>query len=158
MHASTLAPPRSQLPAQQNPNPNNGRPTQPTQVVGLVTYPDYSISSMNYNDIHLRSRKTLTKEKHRISIEYLNEDVQNEELEPKKYQEPSKDKDFHLELQNPPYQEMLHLQKPFTHPKFDFLGELKNVCVKIPLFQDIKDMLIYSKEVQEIFLRKPGRK
>jgi len=52
----------------------------------------------------------------------------------------------------------LHLEKPFTKPEFEFLGEPKNVCVKIPLFQAIKDVPIYSKAVQELCLRKPGRK
>jgi hypothetical protein len=32
------------------------------------------------------------------------------------------------------------------------------VCVKIPLFQAIKDVPIYSKVVRELCLRKPGRK
>ena len=37
-------------------------------------------------------------------------------------------------------------------------GGLKNVCVKILLFQDIKDVSIYLKAVQELYLRKPGIK
>jgi hypothetical protein len=40
----------------------------------------------------------------------------------------------------------------------DILGELRNVCVKVPLFQDIKDVLIYAKVVWELCLKKPGRK
>jgi hypothetical protein len=32
------------------------------------------------------------------------------------------------------------------------------VCVKIPLFRAIKDVLIYTKVVRELCLRKPGRK
>jgi hypothetical protein len=77
---------------------------------------------------------------------------------PKKYQEPLKVDNSHPELQNPPYPERLNLEKPLTQPTFDFLGELKNVCVKILLFQAIKDVPIYFKEIQELFLRKPGRK
>jgi hypothetical protein len=73
-------------------------------------------------------------------------------LEPKQSQEPSKVENSHPELQNPPYPERLHLEKPFTQPEFDFLGELKNVCVKIPLFQAIKDVPIYSKVVWRTFL------
>jgi hypothetical protein len=82
----------------------------------------------------------------------------NEESELKQSQEPLKVDNSHPELQNPPYPEILNLEKPFTQPEFDFLGELKNVCVKILLFQAIKDVPIYSKVVQELFLRKPGRK
>jgi hypothetical protein len=158
MQASTSTPPQPQLPAQPIPNPNNGRPGQPTQVVGLATYPTYSISSLDCNDIHLRSRKTLTKDQPHISIEYLNEEVPNEESEQKQSQEPSKAQNSHPELQDPPYPERLNQEKPFTQPEFDFLGELKNVCVKIPLFQAIKDVPIYSKVVRELCLRKPGRK
>jgi hypothetical protein len=76
----------------------------------------------------------------------------------KKSQEPSKDQNSHPELQDPPYPERLNQEKPFTQPEFDFLGELKNVCVKIPLFQEIKDVPIYSKAVRELCLRKPSRK
>jgi hypothetical protein len=42
-------------------------------------------------------------------------------------------------------------------PKFDLFGELKNVCVKIPLFQAIKDIPIYVKVLRELCLRNPGR-
>jgi hypothetical protein len=64
----------------------------------------------------------------------------------------------HPELQNPPYPEILNLENYLTQLDFDFLGELKNVCVKIPLLQAIKDVLIYSKVEQKRFLRKPDRK
>jgi hypothetical protein len=64
---------------------NNGRIFQPTQAIGLATYPNDSISSLECNDIHLRSWKKITKDQPHIIIEDLNEDVQNEELEPKKY-------------------------------------------------------------------------
>ena len=42
--------------------------------------------------------------------------------------------------------------------EFDLLRELRNVYVKIPLFQAIKDIPIYSKVVRELSLKKPGRK
>jgi hypothetical protein len=38
------------------------------------------------------------------------------------------------------------------------MEELQNVCVKIPLFQAIKDILIYSKIVKELCIMKLGRK
>jgi hypothetical protein len=38
------------------------------------------------------------------------------------------------------------------------LNELKNICVKIPLLQAIKDIPIYSKVVRELCIKKPGRK
>jgi hypothetical protein len=64
----------------------------------------------------------------------------------------------HPKLQNPPYLEIFNLEKPLTHLEFDFLGELKNVCVKISLFQGIKVIPIYLKVVRELFLRKPVKK
>jgi hypothetical protein len=48
---------------------------------------------------------------------------------------------------------LLNQEKPFTQPEIDFLGELRNVCVKIPLFQEIKDIPIYSK--REILSQSP---
>jgi hypothetical protein len=38
------------------------------------------------------------------------------------------------------------------------LNELKNICVKIPLLQDIKDIPIYSKVVKESCINNLGRK
>jgi hypothetical protein len=61
-------------------------------------------------------------------------------------------------LPEPPYPESLHIEKSRTQPEFDLLGKLQNVCVKIPLFQAIKDVPIYAKAVRELCLRKLGRK
>jgi hypothetical protein len=52
----------------------------------------------------------------------------------------------------------LVIEKPTTRPEFDILNELKNICVKIPLLQDIKGIPIYSKVVKELCIKKPGRK
>ena len=38
------------------------------------------------------------------------------------------------------------------------MNKLKNVCVNIPLFQDIKDIPIYSKVIKELCIKKPGKK
>jgi hypothetical protein len=58
----------------------------------------------------------------------------------------------------PPYPKRLCIDKIPTSPEFYFLGELRNVWDKIPLFQAIKDVPIYVKAIQELFLRKPRRK
>jgi hypothetical protein len=79
MKASTSTAPQPQLLAQPIPNPNNGSPSQPTQDDGISTYPSYSISCLDCNDVHLRSRKNLTQDQPLISIEDLNEEVPNEE-------------------------------------------------------------------------------
>ena len=43
-------------------------------------------------------------------------------------------------------------------PQFNLLGELKNIYVKIPLLQALHDVPIYTKTVQDLCVRKPGRK
>jgi hypothetical protein len=40
----------------------------------------------------------------------------------------------------------------------DIEDELRNVCVKIPLLQAIKDIHIFSKIIRDLCLKKPGRK
>jgi hypothetical protein len=61
-------------------------------------------------------------------------------------------------MKAPPYPERLVIKKPTTWPEFDILNELKNICVKIPLLQAIKDILVYNKVVKELCIKKPGRK
>ena len=58
----------------------------------------------------------------------------------------------------PPFLEQLAIEKPIIHLEYDILNELKNVCVKIPLLQDIKDIPIYTKVIKEICIKKPGKK
>ena len=60
--------------------------------------------------------------------------------------------------EKPPYPERLLIEKPVVRPQFDWENELKNVCIKIPLLQAIRDVPIYSKLVRELCLKKPGRK
>jgi hypothetical protein len=43
---------------------------------------------------------------------------------------------------------------PISLPEFDVLDELKNVYVKIPLLQAIKDIPIYTKEIKELCSKK----
>jgi hypothetical protein len=60
--------------------------------------------------------------------------------------------------QVPPYPERIDTKKTYTSSKNDLLGELKNLCVKIPLLQAIKNVPIYNKFIKEECLKKPGRK
>ena len=82
-----------------------------------------------------------------VHIEYLNEDVQNEEPEHEQSHEPLRFNHAHPKPRNPPYPEILNQEKTSTHLDFDFLGEIENVCVKILFFQAIKYVPIYFKEV-----------
>ena len=42
----------------------------------------------------------------------------------------------------PPFPERLVIEKPVVHPKYNLLNELKNICIKIPILQDITDIPI----------------
>ena len=43
-------------------------------------------------------------------------------------------------------------------PKFNFIGELKNLYVKISLLQAIQDIPIYAKDIRDVCVKKPGMK
>jgi hypothetical protein len=58
----------------------------------------------------------------------------------------------------PPFPERLLIEKPIIQSEFDIMIELRNVCVKIPLLQAIKDVPIYAKTIKELCIKKPGRK
>jgi len=45
----------------------------------------------------------------------------------------------------PPYPERLNVSKPVEPLKYDPLDELKNVNIRIPLLQALKDIPIYAK-------------
>jgi hypothetical protein len=50
------------------------------------------------------------------------------------------------------------VKKPDPPFHKDIEDELRNVCIKIPLLQAIKDIPIYAKIIRDIFLKKLGRK
>ena len=58
----------------------------------------------------------------------------------------------------PPFPKWLIIAKPDVYPNFDIIGELKNLCVKIPLVQDLQDIPIYAKTIKELCGKKPRRK
>ena len=61
-------------------------------------------------------------------------------------------------IREPPYPKILMLPKVVGQPQFNLLGELKNLYVKIPLLQDLQDVPIYARTIQDLCTRKPGRK
>jgi hypothetical protein len=63
-----------------------------------------------------------------------------------------------LSIKTPPYPEIFTLEKTIIFLYFDFLSKLKNVCVKIPLLQAIKDIPIFTLTIKELCLKNPGRK
>lgn len=50
------------------------------------------------------------------------------------------------------------IPRPIEYPDFDLLGELKNICIKIPLLQAIHDIPIYAKTIKELCIKKSVRK
>jgi hypothetical protein len=50
------------------------------------------------------------------------------------------------------------VKKPDPPLHRDIEDELQNVCIKIPLLQDIKDIPIYAKIIRDLCIKKPGRK
>ena len=52
-----------------------------------------------------------------------------------------------------PFLERLAIAKPVTYPEYDVVNELKNICIKIPLLQAIKDIPIYSKVIKDLCIK-----
>jgi hypothetical protein len=50
------------------------------------------------------------------------------------------------------------VKKPDPPLHRDIEDELRNVCIKIPLLQVIKDIPIYAKIIRDLCIKKPGRK
>jgi hypothetical protein len=50
------------------------------------------------------------------------------------------------------------LTKTPEPPAFNLLGELQNLYIKIPLLQALRDVPIYARTMQDICVKKPGRK
>jgi len=55
----------------------------------------------------------------------------------------------------PPFPKRLEMK--IKQLEFDLVYELRNVCIKILLLQEIKDILIYAKTMRELCTKKPGR-
>eukprot|EP00253_Pinus_taeda_P015881 PITA_15881 len=137
---------RPQLPMQPNPNPNN-------KVVQVIDIQNQCIfPTMQCNDIHLRSGKI---------VEPIINDItpsdsdKNKTEKHKEAQQPSNKND---EITEPPFPERLVLTRTIETPAFNFLGELQNLYIKIPLLQALKDVPIYARTLRDICVKKPGRK
>jgi hypothetical protein len=52
----------------------------------------------------------------------------------------------------------LAIEKPMIRMEFDIINELRNIYVKIPLLQAIKDIPICNKVIKELCIKKTGRK
>jgi len=160
------------LPAQPIPNPNH-RPPLPLHNVDFQNYPAYNINPISIQEVQLRSGKILnkiqpiTKTSPKVIIEeHEDEPTDNLSKEtslkdviiPKqKEYEPQHNTQTQVP-QTPHFPERLLIEKPIVQSEFDIMTELKNVYVKIPLLQAIKDVPIYAKTIKELCIKKPGRK
>ena len=152
--------------AQPIPNPNN-KPAQALNGIELQTLPSYAILTIPIHEIQLRYGRVVNdRPKSSVIIREENEeedpdevmndailqDVPNIPVHTHTQQEPTQEQII------PPFLEQLAIEKPVIHPEYDILNELKNVCVKMPLLQAIKDIPIYSNLIKELCIKKPGKK
>ena len=65
-------------------------------------------------------------------------------------------------LSTPPFPKRLQIdkgvEKKIWLSDYNFLDELKNVCIKIPLLQAIKEIPILAKTIKELSVKRPGKK
>jgi hypothetical protein len=149
------------------PNPNN-RPTQPLHNVEMQAFPTYVITHVPLQEIQLGSGKFLDRQRPSVIISEEEEeetpkkptdDTRWEDVIIPKDQEPKLPQNEPSQITKAPlYLETLEIEKPTTQPEFDILNELKNICVKIPLLQAIKDIPVYIKVVKELCIKKSSMK
>jgi hypothetical protein len=127
-------------------------------------FPAYIVSTLDCQVTHLRSRKVL-EDPRPLRVEDVSEEQHviekdGEQLQPISSTPIEYDVQHSLENKDNivPFPERLNQPKIQPQPTFDIMGELKNLCVKIPLIQAIKDIPIYSKVIRDLCVRKPGRK
>jgi hypothetical protein len=153
---------RPQLPAQPNPNPNN----IPTQLIQIMENGEGETNLVGCRELQLRSRRIISHEENNIFQEQESEKqptitpstvVITEEIEQGgntiESQDPDKDA-----TPSPSFHEILMIEKPTVYPNFDIVGELKNLYIKIPLLQALRDIPIYAKMIKELCGRKPVKK
>jgi len=66
--------------------------------------------------------------------------------------------DLTITTKHPPYPRSLVETSMTSHMESDFLRELRNLHVQIPLLQAIRDVLVYAKIVRDLCIKKLGRK
>ena len=138
--ANTTPPKQPQLPAQPAPNPNSAKPSSQQQ--------RYSIT---LNDIHLRSGTTLASPQQPIIMEVDDTNIESVQ-EPTNVVSPTAKK--------PPFPSRL-TEQVFPNENqvaLDFLDQLKQMTVKIPFLDAIKEVPIYSKAIKEVYVKTLGRK
>lgn len=134
-------------------------------MVRIIESSNYEVEQKECNELRLRSGRIITPEENMdqpsIKIEtllvYVPPPVINTKLkqgeETNQHEYPKK-----LTVTSPLIPERLKIPKTIVYPDFDLVGELKNICIKIPLLQAIQDIPIYAKTIKELCVKKPTRK
>ncbi len=142
----------TQIPAQTVPNPNNRAERPAYNVEEGTSYPTLPLQNIN-----LRSGRVLHKDSPITYKQEANTKNENEMTNQRKPNDDTKDKQ--MQPLHPPFPDRLvQMKPPLSIPQFDVLDELKNVYIKIPLLQAIKDIPIYTKAIKYMCLKKPARK
>ena len=149
------------------PNPKNNKTNPPIYSTDIHTLPTYFITSVPLLGVQLRSGRSLQPKHSTVTIEeheeepqevQSDEDLGEAEKEKETVNQPTIQTRTTQAPKNPPYPERLAIEKTIAVPEFNLEVELKNLCVRIPLLQAIKDILIYAKIVRELCLKNSGRK
>lgn len=129
-----------QLTVQPNPNLNNTKQHAQQQ--------SYAIS---LNDIHLRSGTTLPAPQNPIITKF--EDPPTEHID-------DSNQKTYLVAKEPPFPHRLieQSQPAENHPVIDFFNQLKQMTIKIPLLDVIKEVHAYIKVIKEACIKQPRRK
>eukprot|EP00253_Pinus_taeda_P011392 PITA_11392 len=142
----------TQIPAQTVPNPNNRAERPAYNVEEGTSYPTLPLQNIN-----LRSGRVLHKDSPITDKQEENIENENEMTNQRKPNDDTKDK--HMQPLHPPFPDRLvQMKPPLSIPQFDVLDELKNVYIKIPLLQAIKDIPIFTKAIKDMCLKKPATK
>ena len=105
----------------------------------IIEGPEPETELRECNDLQLRSGRIIESEGDKnVQIENLlpaEQAPQEENMVRQKTHEQAT-------TSSPPFLEWLIIPRPIEHPDFDLLGELKKLCIKIPLLQAIQDIPI----------------
>ena len=116
-----------------------------------------SYPTLPLQNINLRSGRVLHKDSPITDEQEENTENENEMTNQIKPNDDTKNKQ--MQPLHPPFPDRLvQIKPPLSIPQFDVLDELKNVYIKIPLLQAIKDIPIYTKAIKDMCLKKPARK
>lgn len=105
----------------------------------MANFPSYPINIVELDGVQLKSRKGLKGPTITEVHDEPEEELAKEPLFPDRFIPKPEPKDP-------------------THSKFDILNELRNVNIKIPLLQALKDIPVYNKMMQELCTQRHKKK